>query len=111
MATDFTGKEIKVGDYVRHAYEPGNEGTHLHYFSAIGEVLEITGRAAVVRGAGASKIPVYLCSLLQVVPKDLDRSTPYLVPLSSKAPVEISTSDPDPFQTEWDDYVFEEDAA
>jgi hypothetical protein len=84
---DFSGKEIKVGSLVRHAYEPwpankaGERGLgyHYHHFSGTAEVVEMVGENCVRVFSAVRMIPVYLGCLLEVVPDTAYAVTrPYL---------------------------------
>lgn len=71
---DWRGREIKVGDTVRHAYEPTppedgtrfGRGYHCHNFAGTAQVKEICGRVLIL-GRATHGVGVFLGSLLEVV--------------------------------------------
>lgn len=73
---DFSGKQIRVGSLVRHAYEPWpggktgvpSHGHYYHHFSGTAEVVEIIGENCVRVHSAVKMIPVFLGCLLEVVP-------------------------------------------
>lgn len=72
---DWNGKEIEVGMWVRHAYEPwsakdtppSGRGYHNHNFAGAVKVLEIINETC-VRINAATRMPVFLGELLEIVP-------------------------------------------
>lgn len=111
MALDFTGREIKVGDIVRHAYQPidptkaprKEDGLHVHLFSATGKVLEVMGHSVIVKGSSTGVVPVYLGSLLQVLDDASQATTPYLNPLTAGTFVpDIPSEEPKTEDWEWE---------
>ena len=86
--TDWHGREIKVGDMVRHAYEPippdqntrFGRGYHCHSFAGTASVKEICGRVLIL-GRATFGSSVYLGSLLEVVTGDAGGGG-YIIPLA-----------------------------
>lgn len=84
--TDWHGREIKLGDTVRHAYEAAapdqrdlsGRGYHCHYFAGTGEVVGRFGRVVEIKSPVLGS-KVFLGSLLEVV--DGSRGG-YIVPLA-----------------------------
>lgn len=89
---DWNGKAIKVGDLVRHAYEPWKAGTasppsgvgyHSHFFAGAAKVVEEVNDTCVRIEQHGNYAPVFLGALLEVVPsREHAVMTPYIVPLA-----------------------------
>lgn len=86
-AIDWNGREIQVGDTVRHAYEPwpGNEtprpgrGYHAHYFQGTARVIEIHGGAVILnRRCGISRL--FAAALLEVTTENAGGGTSFPLP-------------------------------
>jgi hypothetical protein len=58
---DITGREIKVGDYVRY------KGTGSSFGSGVRRVVELAGRNAIVEGLCSLISAAFLCSFLEVI--------------------------------------------
>lgn len=87
---DWNGKPIKIGDYVRHVYEPTppnknaphGRGYHNHEFAGAAKVIEIVNETCVRIEPGNKCIPVFLGALLEVVPsREHAVMVSYIVPL------------------------------
>ena len=88
---DWHGREIRVGDTVRHVYEPWSgkdscpfgKGYHNHWLAGTAEVVEAHRTTVEVKQAFVG-IPIYLGCLLEVITSDEQRNRGYIIPLDGE---------------------------
>lgn len=71
MPKDCNGREIKIGDVVKHKHEPdsvvGNECVGFHNFAGKARVVRLFTGCVEVERHSHSQIPVYCSELVEVV--------------------------------------------